>query len=123
MIKEVLELLAPADGLPAGRQARTIVDCTLGGGGHAFELKSQNAKLKIVGFDQDTEALTAAQERLKKFDNITYVHDNFSQLKKHLKGPVDGFLFDLGVRSTPRPAGSACARTGRSTCEWTRAMG
>lgn len=92
MAREVVELLAPADG-------KTIVDCTLGGGGHTYNLKLQTSNLKIIGFDQDTEAITAAKEKLKQFDGITYIHDNFSQLKKYLKEPVDGFLFDLGVSS------------------------
>ena len=116
MAKEVVELLAPADG-------KTIVDCTLGGGGHAEAMlssprlavarhpspssmergmnsdDSRKKGVRIIGFDQDTEALEAAKEKLKQFSGITYVHDNFSQLKEHIKTPVDGFLFDLGVSS------------------------
>lgn len=92
MTKEVLELLAPADG-------KTIVDCTLGGGGHTYNLKLQTSNIKLFGFDQDAEAIDAAKEKLKQFDGITYLHDNFSNLKKHVKQSVDGFLFDLGVSS------------------------
>ena len=92
MLQEVVNYLAPID-------SKTIVDCTLGGGGHADKLKSQSSKVKIIGFDRDAEAIAAAKQRLANFDNIEYINDNFANLKEHLKAPVDGFLFDLGVSS------------------------
>jgi 16S rRNA (cytosine1402-N4)-methyltransferase len=99
MVEEGVNLLAPADGLPAGRQARVIVDCTLGGGGHTEKIIIHNPKSIIIAFDQDEEAIAAAKERLRDYHNITYINDNFSHLKDHLKKSVDGFLFDLGVSS------------------------
>ena len=87
----------------------TYVDCTLGGGGHTEALlrKSQNpkSKIQIFAFDQDADAIAAAKEKLSAFGNITYIHDNFSNLKKHIKAPVDGILFDLGVSSRQIDAG------------------
>ncbi|MTK12477.1 MAG: 16S rRNA (cytosine(1402)-N(4))-methyltransferase RsmH [Clostridiaceae bacterium] len=80
------------------------VDCTLGGGGHSFEiLKRLSSKGRLIGIDQDTCALEAAQERLKEFDNVTYVHSNFYNIDEVLKDlgieKIDGIMMDLGVSS------------------------
>ncbi len=81
----------------------TYVDCTLGGGGHAAALlrndKYQMSNVKLIGIDQDADAITAAKENLADLNNVVFVHDNFRNLKKILTEPVDGFLFDLGVSS------------------------
>jgi len=92
LLKESIEFLNV-------KENGTYVDCTLGGGGHAAAIVSSHLSpvAKVIGFDQDEEALAAAKTRLG--DSITYIHDNFSGLKKHIKEPVDGFLFDLGVSS------------------------
>jgi 16S rRNA (cytosine1402-N4)-methyltransferase len=92
LLKETIELLDPKD-------EGTYVDCTLGGGGHAEELKIKNAKCKIIGIDRDREAIEAAKKRLSGHKGIEFIHDNFSNLKQHLKEKVDGVLFDLGVSS------------------------
>lgn len=85
------------------------IDCTLGGGGHTEALlrKLQNPKSKtqIICFDQDADAIAAAKDKLSAFGNITYIHDNFSHLQNHIKSPVDGILFDLGVSSHQIDAG------------------
>ncbi|WP_392486370.1 16S rRNA (cytosine(1402)-N(4))-methyltransferase RsmH [Haloimpatiens sp. FM7315] len=80
------------------------VDCTLGGGGHSLEiLKRLSSKGKLIGIDQDRDALKAASERLKDFTNVEYVHDNFYNIEDILKNlnisKVDGILADLGVSS------------------------
>lgn len=80
------------------------VDCTLGGGGHSIEiLKRLSEKGRLIGIDQDTNALKAAGEKLKNFENVTYVHDNFYNIEEILKSlnieKVDGILMDLGVSS------------------------
>lgn len=80
------------------------VDCTLGGAGHSYEiLKRLNGTGRLIGIDQDADALRAAKERLKEFDNVTYVHSNFENIKEIIKtecdGPVDGIIADLGVSS------------------------
>jgi len=92
MAGEVVEYLNPAPG-------KVFVDATLGGGGHAEKLKSKNSKIRIYGFDQDAEAIAAAKARLAEYQNIAYIHDNFANIKEHVKEKVNGILFDLGVSS------------------------
>ena len=80
------------------------VDGTLGGAGHSIEIaKRLSPKGKLVGIDRDEEALTAAQEKLKDFSNVIYVHDNHDNIKEILEKleieKVDGILLDLGVSS------------------------
>lgn len=80
------------------------VDCTLGGAGHSLEiLKKLSRKGKLIGIDQDLDALSAAKERLKDYDNVIFVHDNFYNIKDILEElnieKVDGILMDLGVSS------------------------
>jgi 16S rRNA (cytosine1402-N4)-methyltransferase len=80
------------------------VDCTLGGGGHSYEiLKRLSNKGKLIGIDQDTSALNAAKERLKKFKNVIYVHNNFYNIGEILNelniDKIDGIIMDLGVSS------------------------
>ena len=80
------------------------VDCTLGGGGHSYEIcKLLSSKGRLIGIDQDTAALKAASERLKEFTNVTYVHNNFYNIEEVLNDlgieKVDGILMDLGVSS------------------------
>ncbi len=80
------------------------VDCTLGGAGHSYEvLKRLKGTGRLIGIDQDEDALKAAKERLKEFDNVTYVHSNFENIKEILSSlnieKVDGIMADLGVSS------------------------
>lgn len=80
------------------------VDCTLGGAGHSSQiLKRLSSKGRLIGIDQDTDALKAAKERLKEFDNVNYVHSNFYEIYNILENleieGVDGILMDLGVSS------------------------
>jgi 16S rRNA (cytosine1402-N4)-methyltransferase len=61
------------------------IDCTLGGGGHSSEiLKRLDKKGTLIGIDQDIEAINASKERLKEYDNVIYVHDNFYNIKNIL---------------------------------------
>ena len=80
------------------------VDCTLGGAGHSLEiLKRLSSKGRLIGIDQDEDALKAAKEKIKEFNNVTYVHDNFYNIKSILDKleieKVDGIFMDLGVSS------------------------
>ncbi|QAT40004.1 16S rRNA (cytosine(1402)-N(4))-methyltransferase RsmH [Clostridium sp. JN-9] len=80
------------------------VDCTLGGGGHSIEiLKRLSPKGRLIGIDQDKDALKAASEKLKEFNNVTYVHNNFYNIDDILEelnlSEVDGITMDLGVSS------------------------
>jgi 16S rRNA (cytosine1402-N4)-methyltransferase len=80
------------------------VDCTMGGGGHSLEvLKKLKGTGRLIGIDQDTNAIAAAKERLKDYENVTYVHNNFYNIDSILETleieKVDGILMDLGVSS------------------------
>lgn len=82
------------------------VDCTLGGAGHSSEIAARlSPKGRLIGIDQDIEALSAAKKRLAPYDNVVYVHNNFSEIKKIAEdlslysSGVDGFLLDIGVSS------------------------
>lgn len=81
------------------------VDGTLGGGGHAYEvLKRLSSKGRLIGIDQDGEALQAAGERLKEYkDKVTLVRDNYCEIERVLKDlnieKVDGIVLDIGVSS------------------------
>ncbi|WP_205599206.1 16S rRNA (cytosine(1402)-N(4))-methyltransferase RsmH [Oceanobacillus halotolerans] len=83
----------------------TYVDCTLGGGGHSFQIATElSEKGHLIGFDQDTDALEAAKQRLREYeDRITYIHANFREIEEELERrnitSIDGILFDLGVSS------------------------
>ena len=81
------------------------VDCTLGGGGHTEGmLERSSSESKVIGIDQDKEAINFAKERLKKYGNkIEIFQDNFRNLDTviYLAGynKVDRILMDIGVSS------------------------
>ncbi|WP_294239507.1 16S rRNA (cytosine(1402)-N(4))-methyltransferase RsmH [Pseudobutyrivibrio sp.] len=80
------------------------VDGTLGGGGHSYEIASRLTTGHLYGFDQDTDALKAAGERLAPFgDTVTEIHSNYEFMKERLAelgvSKVDGIMLDLGVSS------------------------
>ncbi len=77
-----------------------IVDCTLGYAGHSSEILKKIPNGFLYAFDQDSEAIQKADERLKKIsDNYKIINKNFVNLKDEIKEKVDGILFDLGVSS------------------------
>jgi 16S rRNA (cytosine1402-N4)-methyltransferase len=81
------------------------VDGTLGGGGHASEvLKRLSGKGRLIGIDQDADAIAAATERLKEYeDRLTIIRSNYANMKEELSRigvtGVDGIVLDLGVSS------------------------
>lgn len=81
------------------------VDGTLGGGGHALEVcRLLSDKGRLIGIDQDGDAIAAAQDRLKEFkDRVTILRSNYSAMVTELEQlgitSVDGILLDLGVSS------------------------
>ncbi len=98
MPEEVLEALhIDSDGV--------YVDCTLGGAGHSRRIAERlSPKGRLIGLDQDAEAIAVAKERLATFPcRIDIVHSNFRYLGKVLSAlgdpPLSGVLFDLGVSS------------------------
>ena len=80
-------------------------DGTLGGGGHASEVAARLTEGgRLIGIDQDADAIAAATERLKPFgDRVTIVSDNYVNMKHVLADlgieAVDGICLDLGVSS------------------------
>lgn len=83
----------------------TYVDGTLGGGGHSLEIcKRLGDGGRLIGIDQDMDAVKAATERLSDYsDKVTIVHSNYQDIDSVLKGlaigGVDGIILDLGVSS------------------------
>ena len=95
LVSEVLSYLDPKPG-------ETIVDCTVGGGGHARRIWERMQETgRLIGFDQDKDALAKAREVLG--GEAVLVQENFRSLGQVLAelAPegVDGVFFDLGVSS------------------------
>ncbi|HEY4486910.1 MAG TPA: 16S rRNA (cytosine(1402)-N(4))-methyltransferase RsmH [Candidatus Paceibacterota bacterium] len=97
LLQEVIENLAPKEGM-------TILDCTLGGGGHSKEICSRIGKKgMLIGLDQDEASLAKVREEMEKCGcAFTAVNENFRNLdtvleQMHIQS-VSGILFDLGLR-------------------------
>ncbi len=81
------------------------VDGTLGGGGHAYEVLSRlSGKGRLIGMDQDADAIRAASKRLEKFeDRVSIVRSNYADMRMQLHNlgieKADGIILDLGVSS------------------------
>jgi 16S rRNA (cytosine1402-N4)-methyltransferase len=97
MVDEIVDVFSP---VPAG----TLLDATLGGGGHAEAVLDRCPQLSLLGLDRDEQALTAARRRLHRFGNrVTTVHSRFDRLGEVIDDEgvegLSGALFDLGVSS------------------------
>ncbi len=98
-------LVAPVLQFLLASETRTIVDATLGDGGHSLALLEKGgAELRVIGIDADSEALAVAQTRLAKFaERFQPIQGNFRSLTSLLDSlgmtSVDGVLADLGVSS------------------------
>jgi 16S rRNA (cytosine1402-N4)-methyltransferase len=97
MVGQIVELFTP---VPPG----WVVDATVGGAGHAAALLARHAHLRVLGLDQDADALAAAAERLRPFGERALLHrarfDSLDDIVQQLgTTPVSGVLFDLGVSS------------------------
>ena len=80
------------------------VDGTLGGAGHSRVIASKlSSKGLLIGIDRDLDALDAAKNNLKQYQNVKFVHGNHDNIRNILKElgieQVDGILLDLGVSS------------------------
>jgi 16S rRNA (cytosine1402-N4)-methyltransferase len=107
LLKEAIDFLAV-------RRGGTYIDCTVGLGGHSYEIaKRLGAPGRLIGFDKDPEALERAGARLgvsglnrekpEDFPVIELIHGSFASLADErspkIEGAVDGILADLGVSS------------------------
>jgi 16S rRNA (cytosine1402-N4)-methyltransferase len=97
LLEQIVELFAP---VPPG----WVVDATVGGAGHAAAILERHPHLRVLGLDQDADALAAAAERLGPFGDRAIVHrTRFDALERTVQQlgttPVSGVLFDLGVSS------------------------
>ncbi len=97
LLERIVDLFAP---VPPG----WVVDATVGGAGHAAALLERHPHLRVLGLDQDSDALAAAAERLEPFGDRALLHrtrfDALDDIVEQLATtPVSGVLFDLGVSS------------------------
>lgn len=97
MVEQVSELFAP---VPAG----TVIDATVGAGGHARAVLLAYPHLRILGLDRDPAAVAAASATLSPFGSrAVVVQSRFDRLAEvaaeHGVGRASGVLFDLGVSS------------------------
>jgi len=98
LLRETMDALAV-------RPGGTYIDCTVGGGGHAAEILRRSAPDgRLIGLDQDDNALRAAGERLAPFgDRVTLVRTNFERIAEVAErlgiDGADGVLMDIGVSS------------------------
>ncbi len=98
MVREVVELVTP---VPTG----TVVDATVGGGGHARAILDARSDLHLLGIDRDPVAVAAAGERLAPYgDRARIQQGGFEQVADIVhnvgnEGTIVAILFDLGVSS------------------------
>jgi 16S rRNA (cytosine1402-N4)-methyltransferase len=102
LFNEVVEYLRPA------RDDGTLVDATVGLGGHAEGLLERYPATRLIAIDRDPRALERSRERLRRFaDRVAFVQGRHEQLIEILRqssggqapSPVSGVLADLGVSS------------------------
>jgi len=97
MVDEIVDLYRS---VPSG----TVVDATVGGGGHAAAILDAVSHVSLLGLDRDADAVAAATETLARFgDRVTLRHVRFDALTKTMNelalDTIVGALFDLGVSS------------------------
>jgi len=98
LFNEVVEFLRPA------RDDGTLVDATVGLGGHAEGLLERYPATRLIAIDRDPRALAMSRERLRRFEpRVTFVQGRHEQLieilRQHNVEQVSGLLADLGVSS------------------------
>lgn len=93
MVREVLEHLSPERG-------GLYFDGTLGDGGHSESILESGPDVRVIGVDQDPDALEVAARRLSRFgDRVELVHGNFREAVLGVEEPLSGALLDLGLSS------------------------
>src|SRR5581483_4841740 len=108
LLERCVELLTPAlTRRHPGGSGATLLDATLGAGGHAERFLTDLPGLRLIGLDRDPSALDIARSRLARFaDRVTLVHTRYDGIAAALAESgyaaaesVDAMLFDLGVSS------------------------
>ena len=96
LLKEAVDLLSPP---PTG----VVMDLTVGMGGHSQEILKRIPRGRLIGVDQDVDALQHAGLALKKDPRVILYKANFADLLWVLKdlsvSEVDSVLMDIGVSS------------------------
>jgi 16S rRNA (cytosine1402-N4)-methyltransferase len=93
LLREVLEYLSPGRG-------GLYFDGTLGDGGHSEAILEAGADTRVIGVDQDPEALEVAARRLARFgDRLELIQANFAEAVSEVREPLSGALLDLGLSS------------------------
>ena len=96
MKREAVDIMDPQPG-------KIYIDCTLGGGGHSeYILQKISPSGILIAFDIDDDAISAAKERLKEYDNLTIVKSSYTNIKNVLhdlgiERINGGVLLDLGA--------------------------
>jgi 16S rRNA (cytosine1402-N4)-methyltransferase len=95
LLREVLGYLRPGPG-------KTLLDGTIGGGGHARAFLEAGAE--VIGVDQDPDAIAESMASLAEFTSrLTLIRSNFADINRSLKemgvSGFDGILIDLGISS------------------------
>ena len=86
-------------------ESGTIIDCTMGYGGHSSMLLEANPNVKLIGIDQDQTAIDFCSNRLAAFgDRVSVRKGRFSSVMKELlqeenANEIVGVLADIGVSS------------------------
>ena len=101
MVKTCCDLLAPSF---SASSLCTMIDCTLGMGGHTEAVLKRFAHVRVIGIDRDREALDLASQRLRIYgDRFIPVHCTYEEVdhvaRTYSNGTVDAILMDLGVSS------------------------
>jgi 16S rRNA (cytosine1402-N4)-methyltransferase len=98
LLQEIVEFLRP------NREDGTLVDATVGSGGHAEAVLERYPATRLVAIDRDPRALEVARKRLRKFeDRVTFAegrHESLIDILKQSKiETISGLVADLGVSS------------------------
>lgn len=79
------------------------VDGTAGGGGHSSLMLKAISNGRLIAIDQDPEAIETLKRKFEDKENVTIIHNNFSNIDIILKelqiDSIDGVLLDIGVSS------------------------
>ena len=94
-------LLNEVIGLFSDMQEGYFVDCTLGFGGHSEAILKKYPQIKLIGIDQDSDAINFAKKRLSPFaKRVEFINKRASNALEELKGlKISGILADIGVSS------------------------